>query len=314
MSMNSTSNFSSIDFGFYLYTQLATGISLAILSPITVISNLLLLLTIYKDPLKCFRTPASYLIIALALVDFTTGLLIEPFFVAYRLASYLKWSLYPGHSYYSLLRIGSFISTVSLGLSFLLVLALIWSQFVAITHPQRYCSVITTRRIVVFVGVSTLYFTGFTLLEFIGVSRRVFLQIDLHFHVTVITILLFVGSVMLLRSLRQFAIESRRNENDEGLRQLTVATLLLSTILLACTLPYIITHHLWLYKEHKTPQDKLHLSAAMTIGDEMLFIKVASDAFIYAWRLPYYRKSLKSVLTRASQQIGNEATEMVTMY
>ena len=51
----------------------------------------------------------------------------------------------------------------------------------------------------------------------------------------------------------------------------------------------------------------------MTIADEMLFIKVAADVFIYAWRLPYYRKFLKVVLTRAGRQTGNEATEMVTM-
>ena len=164
MNISATSNFSFVDGRFYLYTQLATGISLVILSPITVISNLLLLLTIYKDPLKCFRTPASYLIIALACVDFTTGLVIEPLFVTYRLACYLKWSLYPGRLYVRLLRTGSSISTVGLNLSFLLVLALIWSQFLAITQPQRYRSAITTRRILVFVGVSMLYFTGFTLL------------------------------------------------------------------------------------------------------------------------------------------------------
>ena len=110
-----------------------------------------------------------------------------------------------------------------------------------------------------------------------------------------------------------FAKESRQNEDNKGLRQLTVATLLLSAILIACTLAHIITLNIWFYTELETPQDTLHLSAAITIADEMLFIKVASDAFVYAWRLPHYRKSLKLVLTRARQQIGNEATEMVTM-
>ena len=238
MNISATSNSSFVDGRFYLYTQLATGISLMILSPITVISNLLLLLTIYKDPLKCFHTPASYLIIALCCVDFTAGLVMEPLFIAYRLASYLKWSLYPGRSYVRLLRIGSSISTIGLNLSFLLVLALIWTQFLAITHPQRYRSAITTRRILVFFG----------------------------------------------------------------------------AILIACTLAHIIKLDIWFYTELETPQDTLHLYAAMTIADEMLFIKVAADAFIYAWRLPYYRKSLrKVVLTRAGRQIGNEATEMVTM-
>ena len=93
-----------------------------------------------------------------------------------------------------------------------------------------------------------------------------------------------------------------------------MATLFLSAILIACTLAHIIKLNIWFYTELETPQDTLHLYAAMTIADEMLFIKVAADAFIYAWRLPYYRKSLrKVVLTRAGRQIGNEATEMVTM-
>ena len=92
-----------------------------------------------------------------------------------------------------------------------------------------------------------------------------------------------------------------------------VATLFLSAILIACSLAHIITLNIWFYTELETPQDTLHLHAAMTIADEMLFIKVAADAFVYAWRLPYYRKSLKLVLTRAGRQIGKEATEMVTM-
>ena len=238
MNISATSNSSLVDGMFYLYTQLATGISLTILS------------------LKCFRTPASYRIIALCCVDFTAGLVMKPLFIAYRLASYLKWSLYPGRSYVRLLRIGSSISTIGLNLSFLLVLALIWTQFLAITHPQRYRSAITTRRILVFVGISTLYFTAFTLLQFIGVSRRSLLQINLHFHATVITILLFVGSAILLRSLRRFAKESRQNEDDEGLRQLTMAILFLSAILIACTLAHIITLNIWFFtqnwRHHKT--------------------------------------------------------------
>ena len=92
------------------------------------------------------------------------------------------------------------------------------------------------------------------------------LQINLHFHATVITILLFVGSAILLRSLRRFAKESRQNEDDKGLRQLTVATLFLSAILIACALAHIITLSIWFYTELETPQ--------LTIADEMLFIKV----------------------------------------
>ena len=73
---------------FYLNTQLGSAICLMILSPVTIISNVLLLLTIFKDPLKCFRTPATYFIVALALVDFTTGLCFEPFYLMYQIMQY----------------------------------------------------------------------------------------------------------------------------------------------------------------------------------------------------------------------------------
>ena len=78
---------------FCLNTQLGSAICLMILSPVTIISNVLLLLTIYKDPLKCFRTPATYFIVALAVVDFTTGLCFEPFYLMYHIMQYTTWSL-----------------------------------------------------------------------------------------------------------------------------------------------------------------------------------------------------------------------------
>ena len=126
------------------------------------------------------------------------------------------------------------------------------------------------------------------------------LQINLHFHATVITILLFVGSAILLRSLRRFAKESRQNEDDKGLRQLTVASLFLSAILIACTLAHIITHSGF-------TQNWRHHNWQLQTKCYLLRL------FIYAWRLPYYRKFLKLVFTRAGRQIGNEATETVTM-
>ncbi|XP_078361366.1 uncharacterized protein LOC144645685 [Oculina patagonica] len=331
MSNNSTlpSNSSSADYRLYLYTQLATGISLAILSPVTITSNVLLLLTIFKDPLKCFRTPATYFIVPLALVDLMTGLFIEPFFIIYRVASYVQWSPSPGEPYHSLNLIGMWFSSVGLNSSFLLVLGLILTQFIAITFPHRYRSAVTTRRVLVCVVVSLVYFTGFVLLQFVGVSTFTLLQVDLHLHTTLITILLIASSAMLLRSYRRYAKASRRfesarsYENQEGSnrpltnriseRQFTIVILLLSGILIVCTLPHLITVHISFYTKQETQQERLDLSAAITIGDEMMFVKVALDAFIYAWRLTKYRRSLKLVLTCRANQDESEASEAIQM-
>ena len=324
----SPSNSSSADFRFLLYTQLATGISLAVLSPITITSNVLLLLTIFKDPLKCFRTPATYLIIALALVDLATGLLVEPFFVMYRVASYMQWSLTPGEPYNSLSQIGIWCSTVVLNGSFLFVLGLVWSQFIAITYPHRYHSVVTTRTIFGFVGFAFVYFTGFVLLQFAGVSTSTLLQVDLHFHATPITILLIIGCGMLLKSFHRYATASRQfvaagSQEDRDVirspskeiseRQFTTVILLLSGILILCTLPHIITVHIIFYKKQGTLQESLNLWAANIIADELMFVKVALDGFIYAWRLTKYRRSLKLVLTCQTHQDESVGLEMTTV-
>ncbi|KAJ7387001.1 hypothetical protein OS493_003964 [Desmophyllum pertusum] len=317
----------SADYRVYFYIQLATGICLAIQSPITIISNVLLLFTIFKDPLKCFRVPPTYFIVGLALVDLAMGLFMKPFFVMYRVARYIKWSRFPGEPYYSLNQIGSSISYVGLNASFLLVLGLILSQFIAITYPHHYRSLVTTRRVLACVGFSLVYFTGFILLQF-AVPTATLFQVDVHLHSTLITILLMVGSAMLLKSFRQFAKASRRlgggrsfanghaskpRANRISERQFTIVTLILSGILIVCSLPHIITLHIKFYTKRDTLQEKLDLSAAITIADQMMFLKVALDAFIYAWRLTKYRRSLKIVLTCHENQVTSEATEMRTI-
>ena len=320
------------DYRLFFYTELATGICLAIISPITITSNVLLLFTLFKDPLKCFRTPATYFIVALALVDLTTGLLVEPLFITYRVATYLKWTSAPGEPYHTFFQIGIWFSNVGLNTSFLLVLGLILTQYIAITYPHHYRSKVTTRRVLACVGFSLVYFTGFTLLQFVVVPKEILFEVDLHLHSTLITVLLILSSAMLLKSFRQFANESRRlwgrrrfetraHERHTGKprmnriseKQFTIVTLLLSGIFIACSLPHIITVYLRVYKKRETRQEDLDLFVAITIANDMMFVKVALDAFIYAWRLTKYRRSLKLVLTCRTNQVVPETTEERTM-
>ena len=331
--MNNSTNLSApADPTFYLTTQLATAICLMILSPVTIISNVLLLLAIFKDPLKCFRTPSTYFIVALALVDLTTGLLIEPFFIMDRMVRYLTWSpRLVSEPYKSLSLFGALFSYVGLNSSFLLVLGLICVQFIAITYPHRYRLIVTTRKVLACIVCSCVYFTGYILLQFVGVSIPTLYQVDLHLHSTLITILLILASFMLLRSFRKFAKTSRRlaTQNSEtrdarghasktrsnriSKRQFTIVTLILSGILIVCSLPHVVLLHIRYYTKLETLQEKFNLFAGITIGDEMMFLKVGLDAFIYAWRLTKYRRSLKIVFSCHANQVGTEANEMKTI-
>ena len=323
---NSTfpSNSSSADCRFYFHAELFTGICLAILSPITTTSNALLLFTIFKDPLKCFRAPPMYFIIALAFADFTTGLIVEPFLTVPRVRKYVYSSLTLDGPYNTLEQIGRNLSFVGLNSSFLFVLGLILAQFIAIAYPHHYRSVVTTRRVLSCVGFSLIYFTGFTALPFLGVSQTIFQQVDLYLHSTLITVFLVVGFAMLLRAYRQHAIASRRlgvgssvsgrtgksltNEVNE--RKLTIVTLLLTGILILCILPNTVILYVLAYKKRDDQPDCSDLTSVVFLTELILFVKVSLDAFIYAWRLPRYRRSLKLVITCRSNQVTTEATEL----
>ena len=322
------SNSSSADCRFYFYTQLSTGICLAVLSPITITSNALLLFTIFKDPLKCFRAPATYFIVALALVDLTTGLIVAPFLTVPRVVRYVTWSFTPGEPYNRLEQIGVSLSFVGLNSSFLFVLGLILAQFIAIAYPHHYRSVVTTRRVLACVGFSLMYFTGFNVFNFVGVSQIIIKRVDLHLHSTLTTVFLVVGFAMLLRAYRHYhnVIASRRlgvgssisgrvgesRVNETNKRKFTIVTLFLSGILILCSLPNFVTVHVWIYTKRDDQQDCSALFSAVFLTELMMYVKVALDAYIYAWRLPRYRRSLKLVITCHSNQVTSEATELKT--
>ena len=80
-----------------------------------------------------------------------------------------------------------------------------------------------------------------------------------------------------------------------------------------CALPHIITLHIRFYTKIETRQEWLDLFAVITIGDEMMFVKVALDAFIYAWRLKKYRRSLKMALSCGTNIVESEIIVVRTM-
>lgn len=320
----------------YLLTEFFSAIYLSLLSPVTVGANSLLLASIYKDPLKCFRTPVTYFIVGLSFVDLLTGLTVEPFFAVFYFTRYFNGIANTDTSIVILRNIAAFISTIGLSSSFLIVLALSCSQFIAINFPHKYKTLITTRRVVLCIVFSFLYFTAFSLINLSKyVSKAVFYQIDLYLHATLIPILLLVSHGFVLFSFYRHSKKSQKNhsnKNDIKLetkentsmlkskskgktskhqRQLTIVTLMLSAVLLLCSLPHIIVFYLFLYRYSKPHsfEEEIAINIALRISDDVLFLKVLLDPFIYCWRLPKYRNALKrTLLCLGSKQRGTSNT------
>lgn len=311
----------------YLTTLYISAFLLSFLSPITVVSNSLLLVAIYKDPFKSFRTPVTYFIISLAVVDLITGLVVEPFFAAYYFACYCYQTLFPGKVFDYLFQTGAFVSLVMLSTSFLLVLALTTTQYIAITFPHKYRRFFTKKRVLVSVSCCFVYFSIFSSLQFTKFPKEIYFKINLHLHPTIVGILLTAAHIFLYKSFRKFVRKSKAIRQQSKIsqpicqrsqvahdnkseakhqKQLTVVALFLSALLLLSLFPHIVTFYVFLYTKHQSYQFQVHVSIALRVSDMIMFLKVALDAYIYAWRHPKYRKAVKDALLCHIMQAARE--------
>ena len=63
---------------FSVINQIVFPVSIAIMSIITTIGNLLVIAAVYKNPYKELRTVSNYLVVNLAVADLIVGLIVEP--------------------------------------------------------------------------------------------------------------------------------------------------------------------------------------------------------------------------------------------
>lgn len=308
--MNSTENWKQLVDTFYR-VSIASGIFLTVVSILTTFGNGLLLLAIWRDPFKTFRTPITFFVIGLAAADFLTGFAVCPIYALQFIAFYS--AMKSGDS--TLLQgtvkatqIAHHISGATMNSSYIILLLFTWSQFTAISFPHKHRLFITRKRVMGSVILTWLYSTAFALLPLMQVPETTFWKIDLYFHTTGSLLLLAVAYFSLYKAFRRqvrrlhslksnntLARQQRRRGNRRE-RQFTVVNLLLLTFVISCTVPTAVVSYLFLHWDNKNPFRNLKLQIANLLATDVLFLKFALDPLIYAWRLAQYRRALKSIL------------------
>lgn len=291
----------------YMKFELTEGICLSIMSVLTVSANILLLIAIWKDPEKNFRSPTTYFLIGLGIADLLTGATTEPFFAVYYIMRFVRGDKNIPAVISHLYDVGQSISTVTISSSYLIILGLSISQYIAIKWPHKYKVLITRNRVIVSVFLSWLYFISFILVLTFSpnIDTVLFLKVDLALHPVLISSVLFITLSLLYRvftrqvqqrkSFRESANIVKggaKGRADNLQRQFTIVTFYLASVLLISALPHITIQFVWLYADLPL-EGKYYIFMALRIRDLLLFLKVASDAFIYAWRLPAYRQALR---------------------
>ena len=297
--------------------HLVSAICLSILSVTTVISNLLLLVAIWKDPFNYFTAPRTWFIVALSLADFLTAITTEPFFAAYYFGIYFQGV--DTVVFKTLFIAGQIISTVAINYSFLMVLALSWSQYIAMKCPHSFNRIVTKKNTLIFISLSLLYLLCFTSLQFTGMDQHIFLKVSLAVNSTFLSLNLMLISLLLNIEFRRLINRRRASENNvssdissslnarpkrkscrEKLQnQFTIVAMYLSAILLFSALPHVITAQIYIYSvTNLSPQIAQNFKIAIQITDLLLFLKVCLDTFVYVWRLPIYRRTIKNLFFR----------------
>lgn len=293
----------------YYKLLLSAGVYLSVLAFTTTSANGLLLWTIYKNSKPYFRKPVTVLIAALALADFLNGLIIDPFYASMYFSLYFQ--SISRSAYLRLAKISMLFSVVTMNASYLIVLTLSCTQLIAITFPYKERTLITTRSVSFSVGLVLTYSILFALLYVMGIPVSVFQKLEVFLHMTGITVILIAAYACLQISytrqrgkFRRLTTDSKTQGRKEsrvhrdaksvaGSRNFLMVNLLLIACLLITSLPVTIVWYLRLFSvKFRTESERLAYRNVALVVDNFLFLKFLVDPFIYAWRMPQYRRAL----------------------
>lgn len=306
---STTNHDSEVLWNRFLVVCLVSAVYLCVISVLTTISNGVLLVVLYKDPYKAFRHPPSIFITGLALADFFTGTAVDPFF------AYFYFELYKdtitSEQYNQTLKAAGVLSSITMNVSFLTILFLSWTQFIAITFPHRHKQLVTTRRVAVCVCGIWIYSLLFSCSLLMGVPEKIFQKLDVFLNLSLINILVLFSYIALHISYRRQVsrltpwqnnviriTDSSEHRRKRDQKHFVVISLLLATCLLVFIAPVTVMWYLTLYWTPETYEEKIKATMANVVIDTTLFLKFLIDPFIYAWRLPKFRQAVKAIVTR----------------
>ena len=294
-----TENSSDPNYDFYVSIiddsafWLALAVSGFILALVIVVGNALLLFTIYKDPRKSLRSPPCLLIANLSASDFLQGLLSVSFVAlrdVYRFEQvHMPYVVVIKAIIYTVLTTTLFVSSYS-------IIAMSLTCYVAINNPMEYKSVITKKRVKIFIAVLWVISLTTCVLPVTNISEKTYTLIYLHTHASLPAILLTVIYINVFRALARRSRELQVNRIDvivsskhvlERERKMTFTIIIILALFYVSYMPQYVTLHLLHLCD--SCQQSITFHKIDVVLSRFLFLSSAINPFIYAWRVPKYR-------------------------
>jgi len=268
------------------------------LAIITVPGNFLVCLAVFKDPYKRLRSPFTFFVVSLAVSDLIVGMVTEPISVWLHFRE--GFSLEINHIW--LIHMSYFISCTA---SVLNLAALTADRFTAITYPLQYRARFGTKRAAVIAAL--IWFLSCSLpFLYLEVGYLLYAFVFANTAIALTFIIFLVTYVGFLRSMRaqvselEMVRDSSQTEENRARRRtaanernVTKAFMLMLGLFLCCYTPSCVM----IYVMNLCSSCSCY---AIHILRDLQFLFVlgssALNPFLYAWRLPNFRKAFVRIL------------------
>ena len=275
------------------------------------VANGILLYTMYKDPLNCFRKPITVLIAALAVNDFLTGSITGTFNI-------LKELYCISDGIRNQPEAGSFATIIdlfALNNGTLLVMGLSGERLIAVAFPFYYRATASSRKTLACVICIVAYSFVFCLLQLSSIPMGIYSTLQLHLNLTFplmsVLIFNFVLYHLLRRHMRR-ACSTSSNASDSSFaaamerrfdidKQFAFTALLIVLFLVLSHAPFYLMTLIEVHCSHCV-QGEWFMSFRR-ISLSFRFINSACYPFIYTFRIRQCRRSLKVLFLKRQKSV-----------
>ena len=260
-----------------------------------VLANGFLLITIYRDPCRCLRTPYVFLIANLSVADFLVGIVsilrgVELTHFYRGLGSLLIVNL-----------VQYFIGAVSILAAVSTLLAMSYERYVAVIKPFQYPHKITNKKAKIAIAIIWINGLIMSVLPIADVKRENFLLAYCYSHFVIPAFILTAIYVKIsravarqreeLKNVRESLTAANKRKQLEKENRMFRAFVFILFIFYVSFVPYFI-HVQILY--FCSCRNSYAYHVYYYVANEFLTISSIINPFLYAWRLPKFSRSFHS--------------------
>ena len=279
-----------------------------IVSPVIVFGNSLVILSVWKDPLKKLRpSPSNYILSSMAIADLLVGLVGCP------LSVYWGWATFHQEDPpFGPLKLSFVLVNVSVGHMLLLTI----DRFFALVTPLHYRVKVTNKRVCITTVSCWIYFLLFGGVFAFWDKQFTILGTIYSLQVFFILICIIVLYIVILFRFHKYSRTTGAQEGSTANRQLILqreknvskAIAVVICAFLSCFVPWFIVQIL-IYFCLPCNHNLSMLMIVYAFTAALLYANSGVNPFLYVWRLPKYRDTFKYFLQNRRWCKSNENSQ-----